>query len=200
MRARLRSRVVAAAREQQRLVGGDRGRDAERRRRDAERRQRLHQAEAGGEVVGDHAGRDAAAVAGDEIDLVGFEDQVADRQHQAVVADQDARALALACRASRSSARPRPRPTSTPTTAALARASASLCASSRASVARTLRSAVVGGRLGGAGAGRRRASPARRAGGPAAPAPARTARRPRAAKDRDDGAGFMRPPRAVRAA
>src|SRR6185369_8082366 len=83
------------ARKQERLVGGDRRRDAERRRRDAERRERLHETEAGSLVVGDDAGGNAATVAGDELDLVGLEDEVADRQDDAVVADQDARALAL---------------------------------------------------------------------------------------------------------
>jgi hypothetical protein len=75
---------VAAAGDHQAVVVDHGAGQAERCRLQLQRRQRPHQAEAGGQVVGHHAGRDAALVVGDQLHLVGLEDQVADRQHQAV--------------------------------------------------------------------------------------------------------------------
>ena len=88
--------VAAAAGNHQGLVGSDRGRNSERGRQEAERRQRLHQAETGGEVVGHHARRNALRIGQHQIDVVGFENQVANGEHQAVGIDQHARALTLA--------------------------------------------------------------------------------------------------------
>ena len=91
--------VVAAAGDHQRLVVADARRAAERRRREVQRRQRLQQPEAGGEIVGDHARRHAAVALEQEIDVVGLEHEIADRQDQAVAVDDDARADADAAEA-----------------------------------------------------------------------------------------------------
>ena len=56
----------------------------------------MQQAETGGQVVGDHARRHAAITVHHQVDAFGFEYQVADRQHQAIDVDHDARALAPA--------------------------------------------------------------------------------------------------------
>ncbi len=59
------------------------------------RAERLHQAEAGLLVVAEHmTGRDAAVAEG-QPDLLGLGDQIADRENDAVVADEDAVAGAL---------------------------------------------------------------------------------------------------------
>ena len=154
------------------------------------------QAEAGGQVVGDDARRHAPAVAGDEVDLVGLEDEVADRQHQAVVADQDARALRARGRASRSSGHPRrrrpagrrprrwraPAPPCAPRGGRGSRAPASPCR--RAARQRP-------------GAAAHSATAAARSARPAAPA-ATVARAVRTGGRPSDRAGFMRPPRCTR--
>ena len=62
-------------------------------RRQLQRRKRLHEAEAGGDVIGDHASGDHALAAQMQLDVFSFEDQVADRQYQPVGADHHARAL-----------------------------------------------------------------------------------------------------------
>ena len=63
---------------------------------DAERHRRFDEAEAGGVVVGgDTARHNAPGVVG-KLDRVGFENQIADRQHQAGIGQQHAAAFALA--------------------------------------------------------------------------------------------------------
>ena len=61
-----------------------------------DRHQRLHQAEAGGQVIGDGAGRQHPPALRQHLDLLGLEDQVADGEHQPVGADDHARAEARA--------------------------------------------------------------------------------------------------------
>jgi hypothetical protein len=92
--AELRRRL--AADDEQVVFGCDRARRAERRRGNVHRCQRLQQTKAGGEVVADDARRQVAAVALQQLHLVGFEDQVADGEYQAVGRDDDAGALAHA--------------------------------------------------------------------------------------------------------
>ena len=190
--------LVAAAGEEERLVGRDRGRDAERRRRDAERRQRLDQAEAGRQVVGDHPRPERAGLRPTR-GRPGRPRGSGSRSSAPGRRRRSGRPSPGApCRASRSSVRPRPPP---PGGRRRPR-----------SLAPAPPCAPRGGR-----ASRAPASPSRSAGSaaPAPPAisvPAATssdaqrrqrwpsAPRSRAGKDRDDGAGFMLPPRAVRAA
>ncbi len=52
--------------------------------------QRLHEAEAGGLIEAQHVAGHLPAVAGGQGHLVGFGDQVVDRQDQPILADQDA--------------------------------------------------------------------------------------------------------------
>ena len=63
--------------------------------RHAELAERLHQAEAGGLVVGERKAADHDALVGGEPDRARLGDEVADGEHQAVVADDDAVAGAL---------------------------------------------------------------------------------------------------------
>jgi hypothetical protein len=59
-----------------------------------ERAERLDETEAGHLVVGKHVGGDDPAIVGRQPDFLGLGDEVADGQHQAVVADDDAAAFA----------------------------------------------------------------------------------------------------------
>jgi len=77
------------------------GAPPQRRRPHAQRHQRLHEAETARLVVGQHARRHAAAGIGDEFDALGFQNQVADGQHDAVVGDEHTRAAAFAAQRAR---------------------------------------------------------------------------------------------------
>ena len=57
--------------------------------------ERFHEAESGGVVVRDDGGRNRGAVGIRHLDRVGFHDQVADGEDEAVVANHDARSVAL---------------------------------------------------------------------------------------------------------
>ena len=78
-----------------RSPSGDQRRIAERQRRQVEPRERLHQAEAGRLVVAEHVAGHDAAVVEVQPDRLGLGDQIADGEHQAVLADQHAVAGAL---------------------------------------------------------------------------------------------------------
>ena len=78
-----------------RIARGELRRIAERQRRRRERCDGADEAEAGRMVVGDDARRNALALLVDETHFVGFDDQIADRDDQSVVADHDASAFAL---------------------------------------------------------------------------------------------------------
>ena len=64
-------------------------------RRQIEPAERLHQAEAGLLVIGERMGGNDAPVVARQPDLLGFGDQIADGQHQPVLADDHAAALPL---------------------------------------------------------------------------------------------------------
>ena len=57
--------------------------------------ERLHQSEAGGLVVGERKATRHRALVGSDPDGAGLGDEIADREHQAVIADDDAVAGAL---------------------------------------------------------------------------------------------------------
>ena len=60
-----------------------------------QRHQGLHQAKAGGQIEAHHAGRPHTSIIGGNLHILGFQDEIADREHQAVGADEHAAALTL---------------------------------------------------------------------------------------------------------
>jgi hypothetical protein len=81
---------AAAAAQHEDVVTWRNGRcAASRDRAHSQRREREHEAKPGREVVRDGMPRDNGAVVRGEPDRLGLGDEVADRQHQAVVADHD---------------------------------------------------------------------------------------------------------------
>jgi hypothetical protein len=68
---------------------------AQRQGRQLQRLERVDQAEAGHGVIAENVGGNPAPFVGDQGDLVGLGDQIADGQHQAVVADDDSVAQPL---------------------------------------------------------------------------------------------------------
>ena len=91
-------RVVAAAvvDHEYRVALDEAGRIAEGQRRSIERDDRAHERQSGCMVIADHRCRKLAAASVDQSDLFGLDDEVTDREHQAVGTDHDAGALALA--------------------------------------------------------------------------------------------------------
>src|SRR5207248_3358020 len=88
--------VVARGRDQHGIMFGGLARIAERNRRGVERSDAANQPESARVVVTDDRRRERSTLGIGNFDVVRFDDQIADRQHEAFVADHDARALALA--------------------------------------------------------------------------------------------------------
>ena len=81
---------AAEARHQDRIALPNVGRLAERERLDPQGLDRLDEAEAGLMIVADDIGGHGASRVGDELRRMRLDHQIADRQHQPVVIDDDA--------------------------------------------------------------------------------------------------------------